>query len=209
MRLDNAIQERRSVRSYSSRRVTDKVLEKLLQSGVQAPSACNRQDWRFISIRSMPLRRKITDMGAAPFILDAPVLLVVAYSNKTYNTEYADHVQSAAAAIQNINLKACSMGLATCWVCHLPPKRQLARLLGIPGGYEPVAAVTIGYPSSEPKPMPRNKPLYAVDRWAWKSSGKQPVLMRIGVRIYWSLPVFIRKLFNPFVDRNFVKKFRN
>jgi len=209
MKLDDAIRGRRSVRVYKDKKVSDKVLSELLDAGVQAPSACNFQKWRFISVESPKLRNKMIELSAAPFIKNAPVVLLVLYSNKTINLGHYDHIQSAAAAIQNINLKAYSLGLGTCWVCHIPPKKNLRKLFSIPKSYDPIACVTIGYPKQKPKSMHRKKPELAKNRFIWTDDGRVPLHMRIGLKIYYLFPLWLKKRVNRIVDKKYVRKFRN
>ncbi len=50
MELMQAIEGRRSIRRFSSEPVTRAAVERILQAGIEAPSAKNRQPWRFIVI---------------------------------------------------------------------------------------------------------------------------------------------------------------
>ena len=52
-----AILTRRSIRSYTSQQVEDRLVEELLRAGMSAPSAGNAQPWHFIVIN----RREILD----------------------------------------------------------------------------------------------------------------------------------------------------
>ena len=74
------------------------------------------------------------------------------YDNRTSNRSYSDHIHSAAAAIQNILLRAEELGIGSCWICRLPKRSRLKRLLGIPWCYDPMAYVALGYPETPPPP---------------------------------------------------------
>ena len=91
---------------------------KVIEAGMWAPSACNLQNWKFIVIDNQNLKEKLVDWGAAIFIKHAPMAILVLYDNRTANIEYQDHIQSAAAAIQNMLLAAISLELGTCWICQ-------------------------------------------------------------------------------------------
>lgn len=149
MDLDTAIKERRSIRKYIETPVSQGTLREIIQAGVWAPSACNLQQWKFIIIDQEILLRKIYDLGAASFIKDSHQAILVLYNNQTDNTEYSDYIQSASAAIQNMLLKAYSLNVGTCWVNNLPNKKQLRKLMGIPGYYDPIALITLGYYSQK------------------------------------------------------------
>ena len=45
-----AIRERRSVRNFEEKDVDKELLEKIIQAGKYAPSAQNKQPWKFIVI---------------------------------------------------------------------------------------------------------------------------------------------------------------
>ena len=67
------------------------------------------------------------------------------------NQEYKDHVQSEAACVQNMLLKAHSSGLGACWVCNLPSQTRMRKIFEIPSWYEVIALVTLGYPALHPE----------------------------------------------------------
>jgi len=69
---------RRSVRSFSADPVDRASLERILEAGRLAPSAKNRQEWRFVVIQKKELTRSIQEaafgqehVGAAPVIIAA------------------------------------------------------------------------------------------------------------------------------------------
>ena len=43
----NAIEQRRSIRKYKRQPVSRELIEKILQAGILAPSAKNRQPWHY------------------------------------------------------------------------------------------------------------------------------------------------------------------
>lgn len=50
METVDAIAKRRSIRKYSAKEVSREIIEKLLNAAIQAPSAKNRQPWRFVVV---------------------------------------------------------------------------------------------------------------------------------------------------------------
>ena len=57
MELMETIKKRRSVRAYKSQEISDETLDKILEAARLAPSASNRQPWKFIVVRD-PKRGK-------------------------------------------------------------------------------------------------------------------------------------------------------
>ena len=213
MELKDAIKKRRSVRRFLSQPVEEDKLMKVIEAGMWAPSACNMQSWKFIAIDKEEVKQKLADLGAAAFIRYAPLAIIVLYDNRTANIEYHDHVQSAAAAIENMLLTATSLGLGACWVAQLPAKERVRQLLKIPHVYDPVACIVMGYPAVEPKPVARKEfPETAVSFNEFSGKvGKQNMVKilakRILLRIFYSLPIKLKKRINNFVDKYFVNKF--
>ena len=71
-------------------------------------------------------------------------------NNISYNTYlYKDHIQSAAAAIENILLTATELGIGTCWICNLRRPRLLKKQLHIPHNFDIIAYITLGYPQKD------------------------------------------------------------
>ena len=82
------------------------------------------------------------------------------YGNQKENIAYHDSIQSAAASIQNMILTAHSMGAGRCWICRLPRRKELRRILNIPKQYDPIAYIAMGYYIVKPKNKARK---YSVD----------------------------------------------
>jgi len=50
MEVITAINDRRSIRKYGATPILHDIIEKIIHAGIQAPSAKNRQPWRFIVV---------------------------------------------------------------------------------------------------------------------------------------------------------------
>lgn len=216
--LISSIKNRRSVRVFQDKKVDRKIIEEIIDLATHAPSACNIQGWRFIIVEDDKVKKEIVDKGGAVLIKNAPAGILVLYDNRTKNIEYMDHIQSAAAVIQNLHLIAPLFELNTCWVCHLPSKNQLKKMLKIPSHFSPIAYILIGYKKREPVKVPRkykandlisynifssNLPVEKINRGILFTK-------KILIKIYHLSPHFLRKkILNKFIDKRFVKKFRN
>jgi nitroreductase len=56
MDVFEAIQERRSIRSYQDKPCAQRTVEKILEAGRLAPSAKNCEPWHFIAVTETPRR---------------------------------------------------------------------------------------------------------------------------------------------------------
>ena len=152
---------RRSIRKYRPDPVPEEMVEQLLEAGRWAPSASNRQPWRFIVVRDEQIRNAVArHAGIAvirfSFVDDAPLLIVLLgdRSNPVYRTYLHEDVGLAGSQIM---LQAHAMGLGTCWLGGID-KDAIARILGVPQTVEIVGMLTVGFPAESPNPRPR-KPL--------------------------------------------------
>ena len=71
------IKNRRSVRSYQEREIPEEVLLRVLEAVRLAPSARNRQPWKFVIVQDKELIQEVA--GASPymatiFMASAPIL---------------------------------------------------------------------------------------------------------------------------------------
>lgn len=149
MDLQEAITGRRSIRCYNDILVGSEEIQAIIEAGMWAPSACDLQQWKFIVIDKKEIFEDLYKMGAASFVRKTKQAILVVYNNQTDNTEYNDYIQSASAAIENMLLKAYSIGVGTCWVNNLPNKKALRKYMDIPSYYDPIALVTIGHYSQQ------------------------------------------------------------
>ena len=65
MSILSLFKNRRSVRDYSLREVSDKVLFEILEATRWAPSAHNAQPWRFIVVREPDVKRELAEAMAS------------------------------------------------------------------------------------------------------------------------------------------------
>jgi len=218
MELTQAINQRRSIRQFKTDPIDHNLICQLIESAIQAPSACNMQAWKFIVIDDQNIKDKIVESGGSSDIKNAPLGIVVTYDNRSKNTEYFDYIQSASAAIQNLLLRATELGLGSCWICHLPPQSTMRKILSIPNGQAIIAYIIIGYPEKKSVPMPRKHQLAGIMNYNqynkdWPTTvinTKVILLQKILINIFYRLPLTIKKKWlNNIIDKKFTKKFDN
>lgn len=157
------VKRRFSVRSYEKREVPDDLLEAVLEAGRLAPSAANRQAWRFIVVKDERQRRALGEAYPREWFWSAPVILVVCIEPgkawvRSDGKNYAD--VDGAIAMDHMTLCAADLGLGTCWIGAFEPAK-VRRVLGIPEHIEPLAMTPLGYPA-EPVRGKSRKPLHEI-----------------------------------------------
>ncbi|HID43890.1 MAG TPA: nitroreductase family protein, partial [Archaeoglobaceae archaeon] len=152
MELIDAILGRRSIRKYKEKDVEDEKIRKILEAAIWAPSSGNTQTWRFYIVRDERIKRELSASALNQrHIRESPVVIVVGYDMQEMYSAYRERgvtlyaIQDAAAATQNMLLRAYDLGLGTCWVGAFD-ENEVSRILDLPKYVRPVAIVTVGYP---------------------------------------------------------------
>lgn len=158
MDLFEAIRLRRSTRAFTGEEVSDNEVEKILEAARWAPSAGNIQPWDFVVVRKAETKRKLAEAALDQiFIEEAPVVIVVCAdkdrSARGYGSRGANLycLQDTAAAVENILLGACALGLGACWVGAFQ-ESKVSLILNTRGGVRPVAIIPVGRPGETPRP---------------------------------------------------------
>lgn len=111
------ILNRRSVRKYIDKDVTDEQIKTLIEAARLAPSGSNTQPWDFLVVRSQELREKISILDHnQSWMLTAPVFIVCIGSTRYRGDGDLERViRDSAIATEHILLQAEHMGLSSCW----------------------------------------------------------------------------------------------
>ncbi|MDD4859132.1 MAG: nitroreductase family protein [Dehalococcoidales bacterium] len=83
-----AIQQRRSIRAFSSQDVSDEMVAQLLEAARLAPSGSNRQPWSFVVVKDAAAKKELRRICAGQhFIEQAPVVIVCCANLNRYSVE--------------------------------------------------------------------------------------------------------------------------
>lgn len=160
------IMTRTSIRDYQDKPVEDAKIEAMLKAAMAAPSAGNKQPWRFVVIKDKNTIKAISEnFHTMKMAEKAPVAIVVCGDlNATFPGDGVDYwIQDASAATENLLLAAHSMGLGAVWCGIYPMKERVSLLkdmLELPDDIVPLNVVPVGYPAQDPAPKDKWKPDY-------------------------------------------------
>ncbi|MDW5550380.1 nitroreductase family protein [Methanosarcina sp.] len=146
----DTIKNRRSIRTYKSERIPQEKLEKLLEAARLAPSAANRQNWKFIVVENEQVKKQlVTACNNQAFVGTASHIIagIGDLSQKWHQVDLA-------IALEHIVLEAVELGLGTCWIGAFN-EDEVKRLLRIPQDKKVVALLTVGIPDESPTARPR------------------------------------------------------
>jgi len=151
------------------------ILGKILDAGLEAPSAGNLQNWKFILVKGHEKRQAIANAAVQQYwIAQAPAVIVVCSMQEKVKSFYGIRgdrlysIQACAAAIQNMLLAAHSLGVASCWVSAFD-EDMLRRALNIPDKVRIQAILPMGYATEYPKEPIRHHIENMVDIENWGS----------------------------------------
>ena len=165
MDVKDAIQKRRSVRSFKDRKVSRSKIEELLESVRMAPSASNRQDWKFLVVDDHATREKLYSAAKRQeFVREAPVVIagVATEPDKEMTCKVRPGTVDLAIALDHLTLQAAEEGLGTCWIGAFDQKKT-KEILNLPKEYKVIALMPLGYPNHElKKGKKQRKPLKAI-----------------------------------------------
>lgn len=150
MDVYQAIKMRKSVRSFQAKAIPSKTISRLLEAARLAPSASNRQEWRFIVVRDGEKRKELA--GAAmdqKFVGEAPVVLACCAETDGHEMACGQlcYPIDVAIAVDHITLCAAAEGLGTCWIGAFY-ESEVKRILDIPKQIRVVALLPLGYPGN-------------------------------------------------------------
>jgi nitroreductase len=157
MDVFSAIQGRRSIRKYSSKPIEEEKLNKILEAGRLAPSANNRQSWKFIVVRDPEKRDKLMEAaGGQAFVGEAPAVLIACGTEPDSIMTCGQHRYTVdlSIAMSFMVLEAYEQGIGTCWLGHFD-EEEVKKILGIPKRVRVVAMTPLGYADEKPAARPR------------------------------------------------------
>ncbi|URA10098.1 nitroreductase family protein [Thermospira aquatica] len=156
------IHQRASIRSYDPQRpVEEDVLYRILEAGRLAPSAGNRQPWRFVVVSSPEKLSILRHAYVRDWFYDAPhILVVVGDRNEAWRRlqdGYCSLETDLAIAMTFLILAAANEGVATCWIAAFQPE-VVREVLGLEAHEEVYGLTPLGYPKSGyPNPGPKKR----------------------------------------------------
>ncbi len=166
MEFSEVIAKRYAVRGFKPDPVEPDKLQRVLDAARLAPTACNRQPFRFIVLHTTGCEQEARRMYDRAWFAQAPVIICAcALPSKAWvrrdGRNYADI--DVAIAMDHLTLAATDLGLGTCWVAAFDIA-AVREILHLPDDVEPIAMTPLGYPAVPPGVKDR-QPLSALVRY--------------------------------------------
>lgn len=149
-----AIRVRRSIRKYKPEPIPEAKLETILEAGRLAPSAGNRQPWRFVVVQQRERMKALAKAANDQTFLGDAGAIVVAACDPEKSARW--HEKDTMIAVEHMVLAATALGYGTCWIGAFN-EEEVKKLLKIPAEMKVVALLPIGVPDEKPAPRLRKK----------------------------------------------------
>ena len=164
------IMTRRSVRKYQPQAVNRDTMQIIMECGINAPNAINRQAWEVRIVDNPEVIQKLTDLyikdnpkaaedpNFKNMFRNAPTVAFIA-NDTTFGFSPVDCGLMA----ENMILSAWSMGIGSC--CLGGPARfmkdnaeanEYLKQMGFSENYDLLLCIAFGYPAETPKAKPRD-----------------------------------------------------
>ena len=165
------IMTRRSVRKYKPQPVGRDTMEVILECGINAPNAINKQAWEvrvvdnpeFINGMTEVFKKVNPKMAEDPnfknMFRNAPTVAFIAN-----DTTFAFSPVDCGLLAENMMLSAWSMGIGSVclgssahFINTTPEAAEYLKQLGFSENYKPLICIGFGYPDESPAAKPRDK----------------------------------------------------
>ncbi len=172
--------QRSSCRAYAETPVPRELIDACLEAARLAPSACNKQPWRFVIADNPATTRRLCDEALLPglpmpWLHHAPVIVALCAKTSLLTHTIAPVLSGVdywlvdlGIAGEHFVLAAHSVGLGTCWIGWFKEK-AVRNILGIPRGVRVASLLSLGYPVAGDSRSPEKLPLSqirAYDTWS-------------------------------------------
>lgn len=161
MNFDSILKNRYSAKKYGTKKISLNQVMTVCEAARYSPMAGNIYTVRIIVVDDKKKKDEIAESALRQyFIADAPYILVICSDIKNLSRSYENQAekyarQQAGAAIENMLLRATSLGLASCWVGAFD-EEKVKTILHIPDNIYVEALVPLG--NQFKKEAPKRKP---------------------------------------------------
>ncbi len=168
----NTLLNHKTIRKYTSDKISDSLLNEILEAGVRASTTGNMQVYSIVVTQEEEMKNKLAPCHFnQPMVKEAPVVLTFCADYNRFNKwcnlnnaqpGYDNFLSFMTGAIdallvaQNVCVAAESKGLGICYLgTVIYTTDKIIDVLNLPKGVVPVATVTLGYPNENPDQVDR------------------------------------------------------
>lgn len=174
MDLFEAVKNRHSYRGdFEDKKVSPEDLQRIVQTGIQAPSGMNAQTTSFIIVDDEDLIKETRKIITNNAIKTAPALIIVLSDDKPVYNGMSFQKEDYSAAVENMLLAITALGYASVWIDGALRRDQkaerIATLLDVPDKL----TVSVVLPVGLPKETKEQKEKLSFNQRAWFNGYKK------------------------------------
>lgn len=173
-KIISSLYERKSVRVFEDRSISEECKKEILLAAMQAPTAGNQQLYTILDITDQALKDKLAvSCDNQPFIAKAPMILIFCADILKWVDVFKEGgadprkpgcgdlllaIDDALIAAQNAVVAAESLGIGSCYIGDIMEQCELHReMLHLPEYVFPAAMLVFGYPTKQQMERPKPK----------------------------------------------------
>ncbi len=158
MDLIELLQNRHSIRQYTTQSIPEDDLKKILQAALLSASSRAIRPWEIILVQDKTMLQKLSECRInSAKMLEGAQAAVVVIADTTKSDVW---IEDCAIVMANMHLCADSLGLGSCWIqgrLRETPEGEttdayVRQLLNIPSPYQLEAILSLGIPISHKPP---------------------------------------------------------
>lgn len=150
MNVKEGIESRYSVRQYVEAPIPAEHMEMLLRALQLAPSASNRQNWEFVFVSDVDLKRRLVPACFHQKFVEECSYFIAGVADPSLKW----HMVDITIAMTNFSLQATELGYGTCWIGAFDENR-VKEILAVPKDKKVVICMTFGRPKGGRLPRDR------------------------------------------------------
>jgi nitroreductase len=143
--------ERRSIRNFLDKEVSNELLEELFEICRWSPTSRNSQSYYFIVIKNKEIIKFLSEVREPAYPISKAPLAVAICGDPEKSKRY---IQDADIAAYHLMLAAWCLGLGTCWIAAMD-REDVKEILGVPQNHYIATVTPLGWPASIPAAPPR------------------------------------------------------
>lgn len=157
MDLLKLMENRYSVRSFSSKPVEDEKIEAILRAGQLAPTACNKQPQKILVLKSKESLEQWAKCTKCHF--NEQLVTIICYDKsqswkRAYDGKDSGYVDASIVTTQMM-LEAANVGIGSTWIMYFDPD-EVYKEFQLDENLEPVAVLAMGYAADDAAPSPQH-----------------------------------------------------
>jgi nitroreductase len=153
------IKGRRSIRAFQDKQVPEEEIRMILEAGQWAPSASNRQPWKFIVIKNREVLKELARATGYGWFIGEASFAVAIVGKPWISSNW--YIIDTSLVSMNMMLMAWSLGIGTCWIGSMN-KEKAKKILELDDNDYILTVLPFGYIQGQiPEPTYRN-PLHQI-----------------------------------------------